>query len=149
MATQVLNPETFLDFYIPPTSNHTMLARATFYLSGLFSISSYVLKYIIYLNGNPNLSYKGTLIIFLVAFKMNVYGTVMVLVAFVFLPSEAGSPLSAGTTPHIFLTSRLRQGSDSSNLCVCWSAVDTRHCRHRGLGSQTFGSPLIFKSEGR
>lgn len=43
------------------------------------------------------LSYKGTLIIFLVAFKMNVYGTVMVLVAFVFLPSEAGSPLSAGT----------------------------------------------------
>lgn len=93
------------------------------------------------------LSYKGTLIIFLVAFKMNVYGTVMVLVAFVFLPSKAGSPLSAGTTPHIFLTSRLRQGSDSSNLCVCWSAVDIRHCRHRGLGSQTFWKPFNFLNQ--
>lgn len=55
---QVLNPETFLDFYIPPTSNHTMLARATpsLFLDFSFSIS-YVLKYIIYFSNGMHLAY--------------------------------------------------------------------------------------------
>lgn len=86
MATQVLNPEIFLDFYVSPTSNHTILARAAFYLSGLFSVSC-VLKYIIYLKGHATKLERG-LDDFLVAFKMNVCGTVIVFVAFVFLPSR-------------------------------------------------------------
>lgn len=145
MATQVLNPETFLDFYIPPTSNHTMLARATFYLSGLFSIS-YVLKYIIYLNGNAT-KLQRDLDNFLGGFQDEClrYGDGTCCLC---LSAQRGwKPLSAGTTPHIFLTSRLRQGSDSSNLCVCWSAVDIRHCRHRGLGSQTFWKPFNFLNQ--
>lgn len=86
MATQVLNPEIFLDFYVSPASNHTILARAAFYLSGLFSVS-YVLKYIIYLKGHATKLERG-LDDFLVAFKMNVCGTVIVFVTFVFLPSR-------------------------------------------------------------
>ena len=86
--------------------------------------------------------------IFLVAFKMNVYGIVIVLVAFVFLPSEAGSPLRAGTTSHIFLASRLRQGTNSSNMCVCAGLLSTLGTAGTGAWiHKPFGSPLIFLHE--
>lgn len=46
-----------------------------------------------------HLSKKGALMISFVAANLSLYGSMIVLIAFVFLPSSAGSFLGIGTTP--------------------------------------------------
>lgn len=114
---QVLNPETFPQTFIylqhpiiPCACQSHLLPFWTFSIS-------YVLKYIIYLNGNATKP-SSTLIIFCGGFhKMNVYGTCDGTCCLC-LSAQRGWKPYAGTTPHIFQSPDWRQGSIPAT-CVC------------------------------
>lgn len=80
--------------------------------------------------------------IFLMAAKLSICGSVIVVVVFVSLPTEAGSVLSTDTTPYIFpnlMALSTGLGTNISvTLAVCWSALSRavwsiRHSRCSGL----------------